>query len=77
MKRPFQIDKDYYNWLKELKNKIRNVQLKAAVRVNSEIAKQAVSQYQLTKSLPENLKPSLPSVEELEQELAELGGSDV
>jgi hypothetical protein len=41
------------------------------------IAKQAVSQYQLTKSLQENLKPSLPSVEELERELAELGGSDV
>jgi predicted nuclease of restriction endonuclease-like (RecB) superfamily len=35
-----------------------------------------VSEYQLTKSLPENLKPSLPSVEELERELAELGGSD-
>jgi hypothetical protein len=32
-----------------------------------------VSEYQLTKSLPENLKPSLPGVEELEQELAELG----
>jgi hypothetical protein len=77
MNRPFQIDKDYYNWLKELKNKIRNVQLKAAVKVNSEITKQAVSQYQLTKSLPENLKPSLPSVEEQERELDELGGIDV
>lgn len=66
----------YSNWLKELKAKIRTVQLKAAVRVNSEIAKQAVSQYQLTKSLPENLKPSLPGVEEPERELSELGGID-
>ena len=33
-----------------------------------------VSEYQLTKSLPENLKPSLPGVEELERELSELGG---
>ncbi|MBY0378976.1 MAG: PDDEXK nuclease domain-containing protein [Burkholderiales bacterium] len=30
-----------------------------------------VSEYQLIKSLPENLKPSLPSIEELEQELSE------
>jgi len=35
MNKPFQINKDYYTWLKELKNKIRTVQLKAAVRVNS------------------------------------------
>ena len=28
-----------------------------------------VSEYQLTKSLPENLKPRLPSIEELENEL--------
>lgn len=33
-----------------------------------------VSEYQLTQSLPENLKPSLPSVEELERELAGMGG---
>ena len=37
MNKPFQIDKDYSNWLKELKNKIRTVQLKAAVKVNSEM----------------------------------------
>lgn len=40
-----------------------------------------VSEYQLTQSLPDNLKPSLPSIEELEQELerelaGELGGKD-
>jgi len=35
-----------------------------------------VSEYQLTQSLPENLKPSLPSVEELERELAGLGSDD-
>ena len=29
----------------------------------------AVSDYQLTRSIPENLKPSLPTVEEIEQEL--------
>jgi hypothetical protein len=31
----------------------------------------AVSQYELTKALPENLKGKLPSVEDLEAELAE------
>ena len=31
-----------------------------------------ISEYQLVKSLPENLKPSLPSIEELENELLEL-----
>lgn len=30
-------DKDYSAWLKELKNKVRMVQIKAAVRVNSEL----------------------------------------
>ncbi|OGV39091.1 MAG: hypothetical protein A2020_13420 [Lentisphaerae bacterium GWF2_45_14] len=33
----FKIDKDYSAWLKELKDKIRSVQLKAAVAVNSEL----------------------------------------
>jgi len=31
-----------------------------------------ISEYQLIKSLPDNLKPSLPSIEELEQELSEI-----
>jgi hypothetical protein len=31
----------------------------------------AVSQYELTKALPESLKDKLPSVEDLEAELAE------
>jgi predicted nuclease of restriction endonuclease-like (RecB) superfamily len=31
------IDKEYSAWLKELKNKIRTVQIKAAVKVNSEM----------------------------------------
>jgi len=35
-----------------------------------------VSEYQLTQALPENLKPSLPSIEELERELSGLGGGD-
>nr|QNO49281.1 hypothetical protein ANJBEOKM_00021 [Methanosarcinales archaeon ANME-2c ERB4] len=30
-------DKDYSIWLKELKNKVRLVQIKAAVKVNSEL----------------------------------------
>jgi hypothetical protein len=30
-----------------------------------------VSEYELTRSLPDNLKPSLPSIEELEAELAD------
>ena len=36
-----------------------------------------VSEYQLTQALPENIKTSLPSIEESEAELAnELGGTD-
>lgn len=35
-----------------------------------------VSEYQLTQALPDNLKPSLPSIEELERELTELGGNN-
>jgi hypothetical protein len=31
------IDKEYSAWLKELKNKIRSVQIKAAVKVNTEM----------------------------------------
>ncbi|MBV7338019.1 DUF1016 family protein [Chloroflexi bacterium TSY] len=33
-----------------------------------------VSEYQLTQSLPDDLKSSLPSIEEIEQELADLDG---
>lgn len=33
----FNITKDYSAWLKELKNKVRTVQLKAAVKVNAEM----------------------------------------
>ena len=35
-----------------------------------------VSKYQLTHALPDNLKPSLPGIEELERKLAELGGNN-
>ncbi len=31
------IDRNYSAWLKEIKNKVRTVQLKAAVKVNSEM----------------------------------------
>ncbi|MDM8524633.1 PDDEXK nuclease domain-containing protein [Desulfococcaceae bacterium HSG8] len=37
MNRSLKKDKDYSAWLKELKNKIRSVQIKAAVRINSEL----------------------------------------
>ena len=29
-----------------------------------------VSEYELTRALPDNLKPSLPSIEDIEQELS-------
>lgn len=32
-----------------------------------------VSEYKLTQALPDNLKPNLPSIEELEKELSEIG----
>lgn len=35
-----------------------------------------VSEYQLTRALPDNLKPSLPSIEELEAEFGEPEGED-
>lgn len=37
MNEHFKIDKDYSSWLKELKSKIRSVQIKAAVKVNTEM----------------------------------------
>jgi predicted nuclease of restriction endonuclease-like (RecB) superfamily len=37
MSESFNIDKDYSAWLKELKNKVRSVQIKAAVKVNTEM----------------------------------------
>lgn len=37
MSEHFKIDKNYSNWLKELKSKIRAVQIKAAVKVNTEM----------------------------------------
>ena len=37
------------------------------------IVKQPVSRYELTRSLPDNLKSCLPSIEEIE---AELGGNN-
>ena len=36
----------------------------------------AVSQYELTKALPENLKDKLPSVEDLEAELEDLNSTE-
>ena len=37
MNRSLTTNKDYYSWLKELKQKVRLVQIKAAVKVNSEL----------------------------------------
>ncbi len=37
MNRSLAKDKNYSSWLKELKNKVRQVQIKAAVKVNSEL----------------------------------------
>jgi hypothetical protein len=36
----------------------------------------AVSQYELTRALPENLKDKLPSVEDLEAELEEVSSTE-
>jgi hypothetical protein len=33
-----------------------------------------ISEYELTRILPENLKGSLPSIEEIEENLSDLGG---
>jgi predicted nuclease of restriction endonuclease-like (RecB) superfamily len=55
------------------KNKDKLVAEYALSDINKPIG---VSEYQLTQSLPDNLKPSLPSIEELEQELSELGGKN-
>ncbi len=80
--------KEYKIWLKTLKEKVRQAQIKAAedkptigillcktkdkVVVEyalSDINKpMGVSEYQLIKSLPESLKSSLPSIEEIEAE---------
>ncbi len=51
------------------KTKNRTVVEYALKNVN---APMGVSEYQITESLPENLQSALPSVEEIEAELAEL-----
>ena len=48
------------------KNKDKLVAEYALSDINKPIG---VSEYQLTQSLPDDLKPSLPSVEEIEREL--------
>jgi hypothetical protein len=48
------------------KNKDKLVAEYALSDINKPIG---VSEYQLTQSLPDNLKPSLPSIEEIENEL--------
>jgi YhcG PDDEXK nuclease domain len=35
-----------------------------------------ISEYQLTRAIPENLKSNLPTIEEIEAELNEIEGSD-
>ena len=50
------IDKDYIEWLKHVKNRFKNTQIKASIKVN----------YELSNFLPENLATLLPSTDELE-----------
>lgn len=51
------------------KNKDKLVAEYALSDINKPIG---VSEYQLIQALPDNLKPSLPSIEELEKELSEI-----
>lgn len=53
------IDKDYIEWLKHVKNRFKNTQIKASIKVN----------YELSNFLPENLATLLPSTGELESRL--------
>jgi hypothetical protein len=58
----------YANLLNDIKTRIHQAQF---YKKYAAIMKQPVSQFELTRALPENLKSSLLSIEELE---AELGG---
>ncbi|MEI6892188.1 MAG: PDDEXK nuclease domain-containing protein [Pontiella sp.] len=121
MRNPLKNTGEYRAWLKDLKLRVRQAQVKAAVRVNSDLAQQqlmkdpytfdflaltkddneraeatigillckshdrvvaeyalsnvhqpiGVSEYELTRSLPNHLKSSLPSIEEWEAELGD------
>ena len=53
------IDKDYIEWLKHVKKRFKNTQIKASIKVN----------YELSNFLPENLATLLPSTGELESRL--------
>ena len=72
----------YANLLSDIKTCIRQAQVKATLSANAEMNQyidsflpqpvaKLPSECELTRTLPENLKSSLPSIEELE---AELGG---
>lgn len=58
-------------------NKKDTIGQQLVARLENDIYKPiGISEYQHTQALPDNLKPVLPSIEELERDLAELGGND-
>jgi len=60
----------YANLLSDIKTRIRQAQFYKKYGADAAIVKQPVSQFDLTRALSENLKSSLPSIEELEAELS-------
>jgi hypothetical protein len=61
----------YANLLNDIKTRIRQTQFNKEYGVDAAIMKQHVSQFELTHALPEKLRSSLLSIEEIE---AEMGG---
>ncbi len=75
---------DYAELLAQVKSRIREARVRAGLAANlpQPVAEYAlrglkkpigVSEYQLTRALTDDLKPSLPTVEEIEREIVESG----
>lgn len=72
----------YTDWLAELKAQIHEAQQRAAQSVNLELVllywnighAMGIAEYKLLESLPPELQTSLPSIEQIERELA---GNDI
>ena len=58
---------EYKKWIEELKSEIQKSQIKAAISVNQALLD---LYWRIGKSIPTDLKPELPTVEEIEKELA-------
>lgn len=67
-------DASYRQVLAEIKQRIRHAQTRAVMAVNAELIRDmaksmGVSGFELTRALPQTMQSSLPSIEDIKEEL--------